>query len=347
MSNDSDLVSICIPTFRRTTYIRQCLESCLYQTHKNIEIIVHDDTDNDSIRFIVESYNSPLITYIQNKPALGLTAKLNHFLEIARGEWCVIVCDDDILDASFLTRVLAQVKAHPDATLVRSRYLLIDEGGRTLKPDRMTSQVSTSTEFLRDIFLPDAKNFKLNLSGILFRPAQLQALGGFRELYRGFHMDRLAWIQLGAQGKVVCEPTPLCKLRLHAGSLSADAAADYKQALASDNLMRGIVRETLERARAEYMEPADQANLAAAEKNFAAFWDRFVRRSFDKGYLGALLTRDKSAFEQFVELRSLMRGLGVRPFRSYYLYRALERAPYFVRAAFARLIRYYKTLHLH
>ena len=36
-------VSICLPTYNRPELLVRCIESCLMQTHANIEIVIGDD----------------------------------------------------------------------------------------------------------------------------------------------------------------------------------------------------------------------------------------------------------------------------------------------------------------
>ena len=47
MFENDKLVSIIIPTYRRSRYIERSIESVLEQTYKNIEIIVVDDNGKD------------------------------------------------------------------------------------------------------------------------------------------------------------------------------------------------------------------------------------------------------------------------------------------------------------
>ena len=49
------LVSIIIPSYNVEEYIRQCVESLLKQTYKNIEIIVVDDGSTDETANIIKT----------------------------------------------------------------------------------------------------------------------------------------------------------------------------------------------------------------------------------------------------------------------------------------------------
>jgi glycosyltransferase involved in cell wall biosynthesis len=48
------LVSICIPTYKQTEYLKKCLESILAQDFKDYELIISDDTPDDTIELFLK-----------------------------------------------------------------------------------------------------------------------------------------------------------------------------------------------------------------------------------------------------------------------------------------------------
>ena len=50
MKNYSDKVLVIIPTFNRTTYLKDAIDSVLQQSYENIELIIVDDSTNDKVR---------------------------------------------------------------------------------------------------------------------------------------------------------------------------------------------------------------------------------------------------------------------------------------------------------
>ena len=61
MTPDSPpLVSIIIPLYNAEETIDSCLQSCLGQTYKNLEIIVIDDGSSDNSRAIVQGFDHAL-----------------------------------------------------------------------------------------------------------------------------------------------------------------------------------------------------------------------------------------------------------------------------------------------
>ena len=47
-------VSICIPAYKRISYLKRLLESIIIQTYKDYEVIITDDSDNDSVKDLLK-----------------------------------------------------------------------------------------------------------------------------------------------------------------------------------------------------------------------------------------------------------------------------------------------------
>jgi glycosyltransferase involved in cell wall biosynthesis len=327
-SPDQPLITIAIPTFERTKYLPAALESCFAQSYSNYEIIVHDDTASDAIKSIVESYKSPRIRYFQNKPMLGLVAKLNDFLQKARGEWLVILCDDDAFEPGFLEEMVKLASAHPDASLLRSRNRLIDGTGRELSLDLAWPLLLDSNTFLSRLFLPQSQNITMNLTGMVFRPEKLSAMGGFADLYRAWHVDRLAWAQLGAEGPVVSSPNVLCNIRVHAESITSGNISDYSKSLESDLILKQIVDQLFAARLADTNDEGEREKLRKAELAFSQYVHRHMSRSLDHGFLAALVSRNA---DKQNDLFAMMNNLNIPSFATARAYRLLRHLPLWIR----------------
>ena len=72
------LVSIIAPVYNVEQYVEQCIESLLYQTYKNIEIICVNDgsTDKSEEKLGYYQYYNRNV-FIYNKPNGGLSSARN------------------------------------------------------------------------------------------------------------------------------------------------------------------------------------------------------------------------------------------------------------------------------
>lgn len=121
-------VSIIVPTYNVEIYARQCFDSLLGQTLKEIEIILVDDGSTDSSGSICDEYAKadPRITVIhQTNRGLGLSR--NSGLEIARGEYIGFLDSDDCV-ASNMFRVLYENAKEYDADISYCAYKKFTDG---------------------------------------------------------------------------------------------------------------------------------------------------------------------------------------------------------------------------
>ncbi|GAA4752498.1 glycosyltransferase family 2 protein [Flavisolibacter ginsenosidimutans] len=90
------LVSICIPTYKQTFLLKENLDSVCAQLYQNIEVLVSDDTPDDAVKSLVETYADRLpLSYFKNSPSLGSPANWNAVLQKAKGEFVLLLHHDD------------------------------------------------------------------------------------------------------------------------------------------------------------------------------------------------------------------------------------------------------------
>lgn len=117
--------SILIPTYQQAQLIHRCIEGALQQDFSDFEIIVSDDSENESAQEVVFSYNDPRIFYYQNKPGLGRVSNYRSLvLERARGEWLLICDGDDYLtDPGYLTEVHQLIHQHHSLVWIQAGHV--------------------------------------------------------------------------------------------------------------------------------------------------------------------------------------------------------------------------------
>jgi len=125
-------VSICLPTFNRPDLVGQCIDSCVAQTHTNIEILIGDDsTDDRTQQLIAERYASdPRIRYGKNPLPLGQARNVASLFERATGDKILLIHDDDTLVETGVERLLSLWDRQPDLEVAFGDQYEIDHDGR-------------------------------------------------------------------------------------------------------------------------------------------------------------------------------------------------------------------------
>jgi len=89
--------SIVIPTRERAETFRWTLRNCCEQDFDNYEVIVSDNHSTPATKQIVEELASPRVRYIRAPEPLAMSANWELGVSQARGEYVIVVGDDDAL----------------------------------------------------------------------------------------------------------------------------------------------------------------------------------------------------------------------------------------------------------
>ena len=113
------LVSIVLPTYNRSVRLARSLESCLCQTHVNIEIIVVDDGSTDDTAAVVEEFarRDPRVHYVRQNN-LKLPAALNTGHRQATGDFLTWTSDDNRYAPDAIAIMVEFLTSHPEFGMV-------------------------------------------------------------------------------------------------------------------------------------------------------------------------------------------------------------------------------------
>ena len=89
-------VSICIPAYKQTEYLRKTLDSILIQDFTDYEVVITDDSPGDTVKKLVDEYTfGDRLRYYKNRELLGSPANWNKAISQASGEYVKIMHHDD------------------------------------------------------------------------------------------------------------------------------------------------------------------------------------------------------------------------------------------------------------
>lgn len=104
----SPVLSLLIPIYNVQRYLRECLDSALAQTLKDIEIICINDGSTDNSPAIIREYmeRDGRVKMI-DKANSGYGDSMNHGLEMARGKYVGILESDDFMTPDALEKLVS------------------------------------------------------------------------------------------------------------------------------------------------------------------------------------------------------------------------------------------------
>lgn len=128
MCQCKSMVSVVIPTYNRSTYLRDALSSVLAQEGIPMEVIVVDDGSTDGTASLVESF-AGAVRYLRQSRA-GVSAARNRGIETSRGEWLAFLDSDDFWLHGKLSRQLEYLSAHPPTRICQTEEIWLRNGRR-------------------------------------------------------------------------------------------------------------------------------------------------------------------------------------------------------------------------
>ncbi len=243
---DQPLVTVVMPVYDAPEQaLRDAIESVLAQRYANWELCVVDDCSTAAwVPKVLEEYaaRDPRVRAVRREQNGHISAASNTALEMARGEWVVLLDHDDALAEHALALCILAVQDRPDAGLVYSDEDKIDEGG------------ARSAPFFKPDFDPLlilAQNYVCHLT--MLRRELAVRIGGFRVGFEGsqdWDLVLRATEQLRPD-QVVHVPHVLYHWRVHPGSTAASLVAKPyaveagRRAVADHLARRGVRAEVI------------------------------------------------------------------------------------------------------
>lgn len=126
-------ITVIIPVYKVEPYLRQCLDSVINQTYRNLEIIIIDDGSPDNCGIICDEYaNMDSRIQVIHKKNEGLCAARNDGIKRATGEWITFVDSDDWCELDYYSELMKSMGSQkPDIFFAGGRIAELPNGNKT------------------------------------------------------------------------------------------------------------------------------------------------------------------------------------------------------------------------
>ena len=114
--------SIILTTYNGSKEILETLQSILYQSFADFEIIINDDCSTDDTVKVIKSIKDPRIKIHQNKINLGYSKNLEVTRHYATGKYLYLMGQDDILAQDSLKDTYNAFEKNPDVGAITRPY---------------------------------------------------------------------------------------------------------------------------------------------------------------------------------------------------------------------------------
>jgi len=214
-------VSIIIPVYNGSNYLKYAIESALAQTYHNIEILVINDGSNDDgkSKKIAEAYGKK-IRYFEKENG-GVSSALNYGIQNMSGDYFAWLSHDDLIDPIHIEKLVEYVSIEGNEKVIPySAFKIIDEHGVIKLEDTIDVQLHCfdyKTSILKNEF--SLLKGEINGGSVLIPKDAFDKYGLFNEQER-ITQERDMWSRLITEYQFINIPYDTASIRVHSQQVS-------------------------------------------------------------------------------------------------------------------------------
>ena len=127
------LVSILVNCFNSESYLKNCLNSLINQTYKNLEIVIWDNRSTDNTKKIAQSFNDRRIKYFLSNSHKNLVKSRIDAWKKLNGSYVAILDSDDIAYENRIETQLNEMQNNRNLAVIGGGVQYIDDNDNLLK----------------------------------------------------------------------------------------------------------------------------------------------------------------------------------------------------------------------
>lgn len=144
------LISIIVPIYNSERYLKDCLESIINQSYKNLEIILINDGSKDKSGEICDEIaNSDLRIKVFHKNNEGVSVARNYGLEKSNGEYIYFSDSDDILEEDLIYELVEALEKTSSDIAMCSYYIFQGINKKYFSSEKLFNGNYSQKEFVK------------------------------------------------------------------------------------------------------------------------------------------------------------------------------------------------------
>ena len=295
------MISIIIPIYNVSKYLSQCIDSVLFQSYTDLEIILVDDGSTDDCPKMCDNYREQdsRVRVIHKKNG-GLSDARNVGIKIATGEWTFYLDSDDWLDKETIAK-LYRFAIDNDCDVVQGNmYYAYDDHllYRQAKRNEQKKNVLSRYEAMRELIINDrVKNFAW---GKLYKTNIIKDLDfPVRKYFEDSFWQHLVIDRVERYGII---DEPLCYYRQRGDSISGTPSNRLNDLLEGNRVRMSFIREKypelLPLMKKKYDELYEQINPSSGMLNQCRrFFLRVINRFRGSSYQRISSNKEELQYE--------------------------------------------------
>lgn len=237
----SPVISILIPTRNRVGMLAEAIRSALAQDYPSFEVIVADNASTDGTADLLGGITDARLRTILRPHDIGMVGNWRSLIhEHARGEWFIILSDDDRLDDRTYLRRASGALADPDVALVHAGGDVLDvRTGERQSLDLVPGRYRGIDVACRR---GQGRPQDFTLCNVLFRRSLAIELRSFDDPWN-LSCDSELFLRCCLRGDVVVVPGRVSTYRIHGSNLLLRLASDHRFLVSNPSFAMRVARD--------------------------------------------------------------------------------------------------------
>lgn len=214
------LVSVVIPTWNRSRFLVDAVQSVIQQDYPFFEVIIVDDQSTDDTKYQISKIQDSRIRYFRTQIGKNIGRSRNFGIKQSSGSLIAFLDSDDLWSHNHLSEALSKLEEHD---LVYSNLILIDENG--CKIGLLKSRTLSEPQFENLLKFGNP----IGTSSVVVRREVIEAVGFFSEdsQFMGIE-DYELWVRIANRSADFRHlETATVSYRVHSTSISVAPGNPY------------------------------------------------------------------------------------------------------------------------
>jgi glycosyltransferase involved in cell wall biosynthesis len=227
------VVSVIIPTYNRSKYVQEAIDSVLAQDYKEFELIVVDDGSTDDTEEVLKAFYLKKIIYVKQENQ-GESAARNLGVSMSQGKYIAFLDSDDLWSPDKLSLQVPILDANPDIVVVFCQSWQIDSEGQRITQQPLGLHTKAADFTVENLLMYN--KIPAGSSTCLIRRSVLEEAGGFSiDIRYGDEWD--LWLRISTNGKMFFLNKTLASYRRHKQTQSFFPTIKFVDDILKDHLL--------------------------------------------------------------------------------------------------------------
>ncbi len=212
------MVSILVPVYNSEKYLRQCLDSIVNQTYKDLQVVIVDDGSKDNSLSICREYADKYeFIEVYHQGNAGVASARNALLDKARGDYTIFIDSDDWIELDMIEGLLHYIAEYDLDIVICGSVSEYNNSETTVDTSYCSPLIDNREEAVKKFILH--KELNGSLWNKLVKTSLFHNLRFAKDIWYG-EDALMMWQVLQRVNRIGSMPTPYYHYRMNDASIS-------------------------------------------------------------------------------------------------------------------------------